>query len=82
MGADDERAALDLVRQVGGADAAVGEIGLDARVMDQLAEGRDLLALVPRVLRLVDRQAHAIAEAGALGDADVGSGCVWSSAPF
>ena len=51
------------------------EVGLDARVVDQLAEGGDLLALVARVLGLVDRQAHAIAEAGALGDADLGSGC-------
>src|SRR6187401_2629770 len=73
MRADDERASLDLVREVGGADAAVGEVGLDARVMDQLAEGGDLLALGPRVLRLVDREAHAVAEAGAFRDADVGS---------
>ena len=75
VGADDERAALDLVGQVGGADAAVGQVGLDAGVVHQLAEGGDLLALGCRVLGLVDRQPHAIAEAGALGDADVGSGC-------
>ena len=74
--ADDERAALDLVGQVGGADAAVGQVGLDARVVDELPEGGDLLALVARVLGLVDREAHAVAEAGALGDADVRSGRV------
>ena len=75
MGANDERAALDLVCQVGGPDAAIGEIGLDARVVNELAEGGDLLALGCRVLGLVDREPHAIAEAGALGDADVRSGC-------
>ena len=74
MGADDQGAALDLVGQVGGADAAIGEVGLDARVVDQLAECRHFLALLAGVLGLVDRQAHAIAEAGALGDADVGTG--------
>ena len=74
--ADDERAALDLVGEVGGADAAVGEVGLDAGVVDQLAEGGDLLPLVAGVLGLVDRQAHAIAEAGALGDTDLRRGAV------
>ena len=75
VGADDERAALDLVREVGGPDAAVGEIGLDAGVVHQLAERGDLLALGCRVLGLVDREPNAVAEAGALGDADVRSGC-------
>ena len=50
------------------------QIGLDAGVVHQLAEGGDLLALASGVLGLVDRQPHAIAEAGALGDANVGSG--------
>src|SRR3989442_175808 len=45
--------------------------------MDELPEGGDLLPFVTRVLGLVDRQAHAVAEAGALGDAHVGAsgGC-------
>ena len=74
MGADDERSALDLVGEVSRPDAAIRKVRLDAGVVDELAEGGDLLALLASVLGLVDRQSHAIAEAGALGDAYVGAG--------
>jgi len=68
-----------LVGEVRRADAAIGEVGLDAGVVHQLSEGGDLLALVARVLGLVDRQANAVAEAGTLGDADLRSnGCAHS----
>src|SRR6266508_6276165 len=73
MGADDERSPLDLVGQVGGADAAVRQVGLDAGVVHQLAEGGDLLSFVARVLGLVNGQAHAVAESSALRDADLRS---------
>ena len=43
----------------------------DALVVDDLAQGVRRLAGRRRLLRLVDRLAHAIAEAGALGDPDV-----------
>src|SRR5579859_3249433 len=77
VGADDERAALDLVCEVCGADATLGEVGLDPGVVDELPERGDLLALFAGALGLVDRQAHAVAEAGMLGDADLGAnGCV------
>ena len=75
VGADDERPALDLIGEVGGADAAVGEVGLDPGVVHELAEGRDVLALGSSVLGLVDRQPNAIAEAGALGDPNLGPRC-------
>jgi hypothetical protein len=75
VGADDEGPALDLVGEVGGANAAVGEVGLDPGVVHQLAEGGDLLPLGARVLRLVDREPNAVAEAGALRDPHIWSDC-------
>ena len=73
VGADDEGSPLDLVGQVGGADAAIRQVGLDAGVVHQLAEGGDLLPLVARVLGLVNGKAHAVAESGALRDANLRS---------
>src|SRR5947208_7688397 len=77
VGADDQRAAFDLVSQIGRSNAPVRQIGLDARVVDELPQGGDVLALVPGVFRLVDRQPHAVAEAGAFRDAHLGTngGC-------
>src|SRR5687768_18429009 len=43
--------------------------------MHELTEGGDVLPLGSRVLRLVDRQPDAVAETGALGDANVRSSC-------
>src|SRR4029077_17122853 len=75
--ANHEGPALHLVREVSRSDAPIRQVGLDAGVVDELPECCDLFPLFARVLGLVDRQAHAIAEAGALGDAHVGArgGC-------
>ena len=53
-----------------GLDAEVLEVADDALVVDDLAEGMRRLAGGRRLLRLVDRLANAVAEAGALRDAD------------
>jgi hypothetical protein len=73
MRPDHQRPALDLVREVRGSDATVRQVGLDPGVVHELPEGRDVLALGARVLRLVDGEAHAVAEAGTLGDTNIGS---------
>src|SRR5207302_6286533 len=74
VGADHQGPALDLVGQISGADASIRQVGLDAGVVDELPESGDFLPLLASVLGLVDRQTHAVAEAGALGDAHVGAG--------
>src|SRR3990172_5504078 len=74
VGANDQRPTLHLVGQVGGLDAAVRKVSLDPWVVDKLTERGDVFPLVTGVLGLVDRQAHAIAEAGTLGDSHLGSG--------
>ena len=51
-------------------DAEVLEVAHDALVVDDLAEGMRRLAGGRRLLGLVDRLAHAVAEPGALRDAD------------
>ena len=51
-------------------DAQVLEVADDALVVDDLAEGMRRLAGGRRLLRLVDRLANAVAEPGALRDAD------------
>ena len=71
MGADDDRrAVVDVVEGVDGLDAEVLELAHDAVVVDDLAERVRRLAGGRGLLGLVDRLANAIAEAGALGDAD------------
>src|SRR6478735_2660385 len=54
MGANDERSTLDLVGEVRRPDAPIRQVGLDARIVDELAEGGDVLPLVAGVLGLVD----------------------------
>ena len=71
VGADDDgRAVIDVVERFDGLDAEVLEVADDALVVDDLAEGMRRLAGGRRLLRLVDRLANAVAEAGALRDAD------------
>ena len=71
VGADDDgRAVVDVVERFDGLDAEVLEVADDALVVDDLAEGMRRLAGGRRLLRLVDRLANAVAEAGALRDAD------------
>ena len=71
VGADDDgRAVIDVVERFDGLDAEVLEVADDALVVDDLAEGVRRLAGGRRLLRLVDRLANAVAEAGALRDAD------------
>ena len=72
MGADDDRrAVVDVVERLDGLDAEVLEVADDALVVDDLAEGVRRLAGGRRLLGLVDRLANAVAEAGALRDADL-----------
>ena len=71
VGADDDGGAMvDLVERLDGLDAEVLEVADDPFVVDDLAERMRRLAGGRRLLRLVDRLANAIAEAGALRDAD------------
>ena len=71
VGADDDRrAVVDVVERLDGLDAEVLEVADDALVVDDLAEGMRRLAGGRRLLGLVDRLANAVAEAGALRDAD------------
>ena len=71
VGADDDgRAVVDVVERLDRLDAEVLEVADDALVVDDLAEGMRRLAGRRRFLRLVDRLANAVAEAGALRDAD------------
>ena len=71
VGADDDRGAvIDVVERLDGLDAEVLEVADDALVVDDLAEGMRRLAGGRRLLGLVDRLANAVAEAGALRDAD------------
>ena len=71
VGADDDGGAVvDVVERFDGLDAEVLEVADDALVVDDLAEGMRRLAGGRRLLRLVDRLANAVAEAGALRDAD------------
>ena len=67
---DDGRAVVDVVERLDRLDAEILEVADDALVVDDLAEGMRRLAGGRRFLRLVDRLANAIAEAGALRDAD------------
>ena len=72
VGADDDRGAVvDVVERLDGLDAEVLEVADDALVVDDLAEGVRRLAGGRGLLGLVDRLAHAVAEAGALRDADL-----------
>ena len=71
VGADDDRrAVVDVVERVDGLDAERLEVADDALVVDDLAEGMRRLAGGRGLLGLVDRLADAVAEAGALRDAD------------
>ena len=71
VGADDDRGAvIDVVERLDRLDAEVLEVADDALVVDDLAEGMRRLAGGRRLLRLVDRLANAVAEPGALRDAD------------
>ena len=73
MGADDQGAAFHLIGQIGRPNAPVREVGLDTRVVDELPQGGNVLALVAGVLGLVDCESNAVAEAGALRDAHFGT---------
>ena len=68
---DDGGAVIDVVERVDGLDAEVLELADDAVVVDDLAEGVRRLAGGRGLLGLVDRLADAVAEAGALGDAEL-----------
>ena len=71
VGADDDRrAVVDVVERLDGLDAELLEVADDALVVDDLAEGMRRLAGGRGLLGLVDRLAHAVAEAGALRDPD------------
>ena len=71
VGADDDgRAMIDVVERFDRPDAEVLEIADDTLVVDDLSEGVRRLPGGRGFLRLVDRLANAIAEAGALRDAD------------
>ena len=71
VGADDDGGAVvDVVERFDRLDAEILEVADDALVVDDLAEGMRRLAGGRRLLRLVDRLANAVAEAGALRDAD------------
>ena len=71
VGADDDRrAVIDVVERLDRPDAHRLEVCDDALVVDDLAQGMRQLAGGRRLLGLVDRLAHAIAEAGALRDPD------------
>ena len=65
-------AAIHLVERVDSLDPEPLEVGDDALVVDDLAEGMGRLARRTGLLRLVNRLAHAVAKAGALGDPDLG----------
>ena len=73
VGADDDgRAVVDVVeRRRRSRTPICWRSRIDALVVDDLAEGMRRLAGGRRLLGLVDRLAHAVAEAGALGDPDV-----------
>ena len=71
VGADDDRrTVIDVVERLDRLDAEVLEVAHDALVVDDLAEGMRRLAGRGRFLGLVDRLPDAIAEPGALRDAD------------
>ena len=71
VGADDDgRAVIDVVERLDGLDAEILEVADDALVVDDLAEGMRRLAGGRGLLGLVDRLADAVAEPGALRDAD------------
>ena len=71
---DDRRAVVDVVEGLDRLDAQPLEIADHALVVDDLAEGMGRLTGGRRLLGLVDRLAHAIAEAGALRDANLTNG--------
>ena len=72
VGADDDgRAVIDVIERVDGLDAEPLEVGDDALVVDDLAQGMRRLAGGRGLLGLVDRLAHAVAEPGPLRDPDV-----------
>ena len=71
VGADDDGGAVvDVVEGLDRLDAELLEVADDALVVDDLAEGVRRLAGGRGLLGLVDRLAHAVAEAGPLRDAD------------
>ena len=71
VGADDDRrAVVDVVERLDAPDAEVEQVLDHALVVDDLPEGVRRLAGRGRLLGLVDRLAHAVAEAGALRDSD------------
>ena len=71
VGADDNgRTVVDVVESFDRLDAEVLELAHDAVVVDHLSERVRRLAGGRGLLGLVDRLANAIAEPGALGDAD------------
>ncbi len=65
---------VDLVELLDADDALLAQLADDALVVDDLAERVRLLALGGADARGIDGLAHAIAEAGAAGDADFGDG--------
>src|SRR5207249_10143407 len=71
---DDGRPMIDVVERLHGPDAERLEIGDDALVVDDLAEGVRRLAGRGRLLGHVDRLADTVAEAGPVGDADLSNG--------
>ena len=68
---DDSGAVVDIIERVDGLDAEVTKLAYDAIVVDHLAQRVRGLAGRGRLLGLVDRLANAIAEARAVGDADL-----------
>ena len=65
---------IDIVERLDGPDTQRFEVGDDPFVVDDLTERVRRLARCGRFLGLVDRLAHAIAEARALRDVDLGDG--------
>ena len=76
VGADhDGRARLHLAERLDGVDALRVELGDDAGVVHDLAQRMGPFALGGGQLGVVDRLAHAVAEARALGDEDLFHAC-------
>ena len=71
---DDGGAAVDVVERIDGLDALRLELGDHALVVHDLAQRMRLLALCGGQARVVDRLAHAVAEAGPPRDADLFDG--------
>jgi hypothetical protein len=71
---DDRRPFIDRIQRIHGPDAEALEVVDDALVVHDLAERVRALAGSRRFLGLVDRLANAVAEPGALRDADVVNG--------